>query len=822
MNTHFYCKNEWRRKAVGSPKDADGNPITPTLNGIDYLEVASVDQKTLKVYFLHNLPGQTNPVPPGPAPPLKKENIRIDGGVRIMNVQVTEASANKNVLTVVVDKAGDFSVYILRITASPTDLKPPTDLIPPAGFDPQLSAVEFSFKATCPSEFDCKTGTVCPPEKLTQPEINYLAKDYASFRRLMLDRLSIIMPDWRERSPADMQVALVELLAYVGDHLSYYQDAVATEAYLGTARRRVSVRRHARLLDYYMHDGCNARAWVWVKVKPGGDADAEGQVLPPHTQLFTGSSDGQKVFSEADLKKVLDEEKPLVFETMHEIILRSSHNEISFYTWSDSECCLPRGSTRATLRNNPTLFLKPGDLLIFEEILSPTTGKESDADPTHRHAVRLKEVWPAVDPLNNTPVTEIQWHAEDALPFPLCISAITDKKHGERYVENVSVALGNIVLADHGRTLSKESLFPSKAPDHGNYRPKLRHSDISFSVFYDYEVAESEAAASVLRQDPRKALPSRMSLKDDDEKWNVRRDLLGSDRFATDFVVEMEQDGRAQLRFGDGVLGKKSAEGTTFDVEYRVGNGRAGNVGADKITRIVCAFQDICGVRNPLPATGGTDPETMEEVRQFAPHTFRRQQRAVTEADYAEMTEQHPEVQKAAAVFRWTGSWHTAFVTVDRKGGWKVDTEFKAEIRRHLEKFRLAGYDLEVNGPEFVPLDILMMVCVKPGYFRSCVKESLLRVFSRHDLDGGRRGFFHPDNFTFGQPVYLSQIYQRAMEVAGVASVEVKRFQRWGKKPDNEKEEGFLEPEVLEVIRLDNDPNFPENGKIDFEMYGGL
>jgi len=816
MNTHFYCKNKLRRKAVGSRKDADGNPITPTLNGIDYLEVASVDQKTLKVYFLHNLPGQTNPVPPGPAPPLKKENIRIDGGVRIMNVQVTEASANKNVLTVDVNKAGDFSLYTLRITASPADLKPP------AGFDPQLSAVEFSFKATCASEFDCKTETVCPPEKLTEPEINYLAKDYASFRRLMLDRISVIMPDWRERSPADMQVALVELLAYVGDHLSYYQDAVATEAYLGTARRRVSVRRHARLLDYYMHDGCNARAWVWVKVKPGGDADAEGQVLPPHTQLFTGSSDGQKVFSEADLKKALDEEKPLVLETMHEIILRSSHNEISFYTWSDSECCLPRGSTRATLRNNPTLFLKPGDLLIFEEILSPTTGKESDADPTHRHAVRLKEVWPAVDPLNNTPVTEIQWHAEDARPFPLCISAITDKKHGERYVENVSVALGNIVLADHGRTLSKESLFPSKAPDHGNYRPKLRHSDISFSVFYDYEVAESEAAASVLRQDPRKALPSRMSLKDDDEKWNVRRDLLGSDRFATDFVVEMEQDGRAQLRFGDGVLGKKSAEGTTFDVEYRVGNGRAGNVGADKITRIVCAFQDICGVRNPLPATGGTDPETMEEVRQFAPHTFRRQQRAVTEADYAEMTERHPEVQKAAAVFRWTGSWHTAFVTVDRKGGRKVDPKFETKIRRHLERFRLAGYDLEVNGPEFVPLDILMMVCVKSGYFKSHVKESLLRVFSRHDLPDGRRGFFHPDNFTFGQPVYLSQIYQRALEVAGVASVEVKRFQRWGKKANKEKEQGFLEPDSLEVIRLDNDPNFPENGKIDFEMYGGL
>ena len=44
------------------------------------------------------------------------------------------------------------------------------------------------------------------------------------------------MPDWQERHVPDIGVALVELLAYVGDYLSYYQDAVATEAYLETAR----------------------------------------------------------------------------------------------------------------------------------------------------------------------------------------------------------------------------------------------------------------------------------------------------------------------------------------------------------------------------------------------------------------------------------------------------------------------------------------------------------------------------------------------------------------------------------------------------------
>ncbi len=83
------------------------------------------------------------------------------------------------------------------------------------------------------------------------------------------------MPNWRERNPADLWVALAEAVAFRGDELSYYQDAVATEAYLGTARQRVSVRRHTRLLDYAFHDGCNARAWIAFEV----DAAADGLTL---------------------------------------------------------------------------------------------------------------------------------------------------------------------------------------------------------------------------------------------------------------------------------------------------------------------------------------------------------------------------------------------------------------------------------------------------------------------------------------------------------------------------------------------------------------
>src|SRR5262249_47207815 len=138
---------------------------------------------------------------------------------------------------------------------------------PLEGFDPRYAQIEFTFKIGCPSDLDCAPDTSCPPTPLPEPEINYLAKDYATFRQLILDRLSLIMPDWQERHAADFGIAVVEVLAYVGDYLSYYQDAVATEAYLDTARQRISVRRHARLVDYRMHEGCNARAWVFVEVK---------------------------------------------------------------------------------------------------------------------------------------------------------------------------------------------------------------------------------------------------------------------------------------------------------------------------------------------------------------------------------------------------------------------------------------------------------------------------------------------------------------------------------------------------------------------------
>jgi hypothetical protein len=802
MATQYICGNERRRRRVSESE---------TINGIDFLEVLA-NRRTLKVHLVHE--------PTEPA--LTRNNVVVEGGVRIRDVQAESVRALGNILEVVLNKVGDLSTYTLRLVASPKES------VPPASFDRHLCEIDFSFETGRSGEFDCTREQICQEPSWPAPQIDYLAKDYASFRRLMFDRLTTTMPNWQERNPADLGVALVELLAYAADHLSYYQDAVATEAYLGTARKRVSVRRHARLLDYPMHDGSNARAWVTIRF-----SGPDGEVLPGPTGGRPGST---LITRSAARRGALDPDYALalgpgieVFETLHDLPLRRAHSEMRFYTWGDERCCLPKGATSASLRNEGgSIDLSPGMVLIFEEVRGPESGRRVDADPTHRHAVRLTKVASTTDPLyENLSVVDVEWSPEDALPFPLCLWDV-EVDAGEE--QPVSVALGNVVLVDHGYTVSDENLQePSRK---GRYRPRLELGPLTQQghardrlgrlvldrdgrpVVFDPE----SSASAALRWDIHDVLPAIELRRDEDVTWYPRRDLLSSDRFATEFVVETEDDGSAYLRFG--------ATGT-FPVEdlkatYRIGNGRSGNVGAEAIANIVTRIGGILDVRNPLPAAGGTDPEPVEQVRLYAPHAFRTQERAVTEADYEAIAQRHPDVQRVTATRRWTGSWHTWFVTVDRKGGRPVDAAFESELRAFLERFRLAGYDLEVYGPRFVPLYIALTVHVSEGYIRGNVKQALLETFSNRDLPDGSRGFFHPDNYTFGQPVYLSQVVAAAMKVPGVAWVQPVRFQRWGETPRSEVQEGRISFDRLEIARLDNDPDAPDNGRLELHMEGGL
>ena len=832
----YSCCDSRRRDVI-----AGQSAYNVVYNGIDFLEVSS-DQLTLTVHFIQPLaPGQ-----------LKPENVLIEGGERIRNIAVTSAREglaisppeDPHVLVATVNQAGDFSTYRLRLVDANDHTRPP------AGFDAVLSQIDFSFKVGCPSDFDCQPQNVCPPAPPTRVDISYLAKDYASFLQLMLDRMAKIMPQWQETSPADVGMMLVELLAFVGDYLSYQQDAVATEAYLGTARRRVSVRRHVRLLDYPMHDGCNARTWVQFRVS--AHASMKRPPAGGTMQLLTRVNlrDVAIPVPSARYTAAL-QQKPQVFELLNDIELFPEHNRMSFYTWGSTRCCLPQGATCAWLRGSfPNL--KPGQILVLQEALGPETGVPGDADPTHRCAVRLTKVTADSDPLggqfdspptaNAVAVTRIDWATDDALPFPLCVST---------NFADVSVALGNVVAADHGQTIAEEDLDSvpepnpaletagtanaggmynpvAPAPQPARFRPELHNSPVTFADPYDDTIA---ATAVLGKRALDELLPQiTLGIAGQPDRWQPQRDLLASHADSKDFVVEVENDGSAFLRFGDGVFGALPDPGTVFQARYRVMNGIAGNIGQDSLFHLAtddATFTDpsnpvVISLTNPLAGTGGLDPQPLEEVRQQAPYAFRVQQRAVTEEDYADIAQRiDSSVSRARATFRWTGSWRTVFIAADRKGGAAVDDLFRTGMRNGMEYYRMAGHDVEVDDPQFVSLEIEMKVCVKPDYFASDIEGRLLEVLSNRKLPDGTTGVFHPDNFTFGQPVYLSPIYAAVQSTGGVESVKITKFQRQGVDSSLGLQNGVLEMDRAEIARLDNDPNFPEHGVLRLHMTGG-
>ncbi len=835
-------------------KTPDGPDGIKSINAIDYLEVvdgvldakvtASDDPRQLVLLVRFHLPLAANT--------LDYTNVQITGGTTITEIGVVHATRladlpakeespwttashghlkdrkqtisddveddPTNWLIVLVDQRGDHSMYRFKLVDGSSEA-------PPAGFDPVLTAVRFRFKIECPSDFDCEAERACAPAFATPPRIDYLTRDYQSFRRLMLDRLSVLLPDWNERNPADLGVTLVELLAFAADRAAYFQDAVATEAYLDTARLRTSVRRHARLLDYRVHEGCNARAWVHLKMVEAPD----GYSLPDGVRFLTGVPDTDIVIRTVAEDEAL-ESGPEVFEAMHAVeLLTHVHNEILFYTWGESRCVLPAGATSASLRpSNPAdkLELKAGDVLVLEEVRHPETGHTADADPARRHAVRLLEVSKCkTDELYKEDYWDVIWHEEDALPFPLCLQEVTvDNKS-----QPVSVARGNIVLVDHGRTHTAKELVPSPVPL-GRYRPRLDDTDLTWRVPYTHDLDRSASAS--LEQSPRDALPE-LGLSDGEDPWiAVKELLLGSDPFSREFVVEMESDGLAYIRFGDGVLGREPARGVTLRATYRTGRGVIGNVGAGAIQHVVSdeLGDAVSLIRNPLPACGGVNPESLETVKLEAPAAFKTQMRAVTTDDWAEVTARHPGVQRAVATIRHTGSWHTVFITVDPIAGQAYDERFERELRAFLEQFRLAGIDLELRPPSYVPIDLALVICVSSARFRHEVKEAVLSRLSSGLRSDGTPGWFHPDRLSFGEDVYLSPIVAEVMKVPGVAWVDLDpkangtdavRFHRLNHAPAGELGAGVLPVGRFEVARLDNDPNAPDNGRLRLTMRGG-
>ena len=306
----------------------------------------------------------------------------------------------------------------------------------------------------------------------------------------------------------------------------------------------------------------------------------------------------------------------------------------------------------------------------------------------------------------------------------------------------------------------------------------------------------------------------------DDGAW---RRIIAFRRRGED-VVHEDYAGQTgfTVRFGDGEFGRIPDDGTLLRVRYRTGPGALANLGPDAVTGLVdpdggaselAAWLDA--VTNPFAITIGRDPEPNEVVRQLAPEAFRAIMfRAVRPEDYREIAERFAWVQRAGARTRWTGSWLSTFVTANPLGAGALAPAQRRALSDRMACVRQVGHDVAVVDPEYVDLDLEVVLCVAPSAFAGQVLERVGRTLAGPRRPGEPAAFFDDDHFTFGTPLRRADLEAAIQRVPGVLAVDELSLRARGLTDWRPFAELVLEVGADQVLRLENDPRRPGRGSL--------
>lgn len=241
------------------------------------------------------------------------------------------------------------------------------------------------------------------------------------------------------------------------------------------------------------------------------------------------------------------------------------------------------------------------------------------------------------------------------------------------------------------------------------------------------------------------------------------------------------------------------------------------------------------------------EPHEMELDRRRGPTSIRRQRRMASASDYGERLEHHPLVERAYTKQQWNGSWLELVATVALWKDWCLDdrlgsTERQLSDRRQREitefhkrlnlripqwqhnptirellgdyvrRFRMSGQTVLLD--DVIPVGVIVELCIalRENYFQSEIRREVNRV-----LGCGPEGFFRPGRLAAGQDIQLSDIYERVMNLDGVANVVPVRFGKLRDDPARGDVPQTIEmgPHELAVCTSKG------RGKLSFELRGG-
>jgi hypothetical protein len=443
------------------------------------------------------------------------------------------------------------------------------------------------------------------------------------------------------------------------------------------------------------------------------------------------------------------------------------------------------------------------------------------------------------DPIGMTWLVRVYWHEEDRLQRRYCFISECEGSP----VHEVSAFHGNLVDVYYGRpqkTTFRASGSPLAAADRNSFQQtrELYYQPSNHGV-----VCELPDPYLAYRDTPpggETPTQSSMEITVDGITglWDEQNDLIESQSDDLHFIVETDERSYSRVRFGNNINGRALPENAEVVCEYQIGQGSHGNIGPDSLVGFdnsVSGYPNVLQVWNPLDVINGREAEKSEQILRRVPQAYRsRQLRAVTLEDYVARAEQLEQVSHAHARYVWAGSWRAVRVSIDPQGSDELDDSLRREIHQHLDAVRLIGEDLEVRGARYVPLDISIRLCIHPDYWPDDLAYELQQEFSDAYTADGRSGFFNPDNWTFGQSLYASQIIGRALAVTGVERVLQLSIRRWHSVTGAFTDSIVIDPDDLElreaaridvqpheIIQLASDPAHLEKGRIQFDISGG-
>lgn len=705
--------------------------------------------------------------------------------------------------------------------------------------DPLRVFLALHLRPECGEVGDCVDAPAAP-NRFTAPDYDTLARDYTALRATLIERLRFEDPT-ADISLADLNVALIELFAHLGDLLHYRLDRTATEMWLGTARRRANVTRLARAVDFPVQPAISAVTTVQVVV-----GHVEGQ--DPHVDVHAGdvATDAESVVTST----------ATCFTLESAMRVYSSHAEIALYDWTEDDAALAVGATSAVLVLPPipggiglTDWLPVESLLGFEVVAVDDLTKQADwaagtretaADVWPREplagrpaqVVRVTSIVPFTDPLNSTVnLARVFWNESDALTEAVPCS-----------VENLAstcvgvVRLG-LVSAHHGLLVDGPATLT--AVDHLTGLP----ADPASEQVSDYVMvaAGPEAEPGLSHRpggrpwqlDVRVTLPNRSVVP-----ATRVTSLLRAPAGGFSVVVDADDELPARLRFRTGVLGVTPPAGSVVNARYQIGAGPAGNAAANTTNRLVrtstpvgqpCIWIDVdsknVSARNITPGTDGRAAQSLDDVRRDAPQAYSAQpRRAVLISDLPSYAVQIPTVTRASANRSWSGSWPVGVIAYetretheDAAGAPVAKTAIASGLQSTLDAVRMCGTEVVSVVAKPVGIVIALTVCLYPGSDPGTSRSAILAALRPGTPDAP--GLFAPGAHPMGSSVYLSTVIATVAALPQVDAVSVTEARRLSDPVGTL--DVVLAMGTSEVAVCDDDYNYPDRGRIVLSLKGG-